>query len=210
MMTWDRASGTGAVVAAWGGFALAVTGWLSAAHIKSGEITIASLGQNQVMLSGNLIAILSSGFIHVVWSIFVDNEKFDFATINEKILLVENDMSGLTEKEQDKEELAKAHVWISRRGYILALILAVIWPALSLPAKVFSKNYFAFWVLLAVVWGFGSALIIIALPLMESSEDMGKVLKGMKDAWCGTPPEPEEVVVSEKVKDIDDDLKESA
>jgi len=159
------------------------------------------------MLSGNLIAIVSSGIIHVFWSFFIDNEKFDFSTLNDKIKLVENDMSGLTAKEQDKEELAKAHTWVTRRGYVLALVLAVIWPALSLPAKTFSKNYFAFWVLLAVVWGFGSALVIIALPLMESSEDMAKVIMGIKHALFGTKPEPE----PEPAKEVEvEGMKEAA
>ena len=107
---------------------------------------------------------------------------------------------------QDKEELAKAHIWVTRRGYVLALVLAVIWPALSLPAKTFSKNYFAFWVLLAVVWGFGSALIIIALPLMESSDEMAKVFTGIKHAMFGTEPEPED----EPVKEVDDAVMKEA
>jgi urea-proton symporter len=47
MMTWDKASGTGATLAAWTGLVLAVTGWLSAAHIQSGSITVANLGTNE-------------------------------------------------------------------------------------------------------------------------------------------------------------------
>merc|ERR1719253_468645 len=61
MMTWDKASGKGAVIAAWSGLCLAVAGWLIGAKIQSDEISVATLGTNEVMLSGNLIAILSSG-----------------------------------------------------------------------------------------------------------------------------------------------------
>merc|ERR1739844_781882 len=64
LMTWDKASGKGAVIAAWGGFVLAITGWLIGAAVQSGSISIATLGSNEVMLSGNLIAIRSSGIIH--------------------------------------------------------------------------------------------------------------------------------------------------
>merc|ERR1712045_841808 len=53
LMTWDKAFGKGAVIAAWGGFVLAITGWLIAAAIESKEITISTLGSNRVMLSGN-------------------------------------------------------------------------------------------------------------------------------------------------------------
>jgi len=192
MMTWDKASGKGAVIAAWGGFVLAVSGWLIAAKVESGEVTIATLGSNAVMLSGNLIAILSSGLIHFVISM-MEGETYDFSTLNDKIKLVENDMSGLTEAEQDTEELEAARKWITRRGYVLTIVLVLIWPLLSIPAKVFSKDYFAFWVLLSIVWGFGAAVVITVLPLLESSEEIGAVLSGImgkKD----TPAEPKEEV----------------
>ena len=52
MMTWSKASGTGAVIAAWSGLILAVTGWLIAAKVQSGSISIDNLGTNEVMLSG--------------------------------------------------------------------------------------------------------------------------------------------------------------
>merc|ERR1712127_730824 len=44
LMTWKDASGKGAVFAAWGGFILAITGWLIAASIQSGSVSIATLG----------------------------------------------------------------------------------------------------------------------------------------------------------------------
>ena len=78
MMTWTNASGTGAVIAAWSGLVLALIGWICGAKIQGGEVTIDTLGTNEVMLSGNLIAILSSGFIHGFYSIFVDPKDYDF------------------------------------------------------------------------------------------------------------------------------------
>jgi urea-proton symporter len=47
MMTWKKASGTGAMIAAWAGLVFAVVGWLSAAQVQSGTITIDSLGTNE-------------------------------------------------------------------------------------------------------------------------------------------------------------------
>jgi len=204
MMTWDKASGKGAVIAAWGGFILAVSGWLIAAKVESGVVTVATLGSNAVMLSGNLIAILSSGLIHVVYSIFIDGEVFDFSTLNDKIKLVENDLSGLTEAEQDVEELAKAKKWITRRGYVLTIVLVIIWPLLSVPARVFSEDYFAFWVLISIVWGFGAAVIITVLPILESSEEIGKILTGIMNKITGGPkeePKEEPEPVAEEPKE---------
>mmetsp|Transcript_24090 Transcript_24090/g.32035 ORF Transcript_24090/g.32035 Transcript_24090/m.32035 type:complete len:698 (+) Transcript_24090:109-2202(+) len=179
MMTWSKASGKGAVIAAWSGLILAVIGWLSGAQAQSGKISVATLGTNEVMLSGNLIAILSSGLIHYVYSKFIDPQEYDFAELDKSITLVEHDMSGLGAEQQDPVELRRAHRWITRRGYILTIMLVVVWPLLSIPAGVFTESYFAFWVLVAIAWGFGAAITITFLPLMESSEEILEVLSGM-------------------------------
>jgi len=179
MMTWSKASGKGAIIAAWSGLVLAIIGWLSGAKIQSGEVTVSTLGTNEVMLSGNLIAILSSGLIHYVYSKFIDPQDYDFAELDKNITLVENDMSGLGAEQQDPTELRRAYRWITRRGYILTLILIVVWPLLSIPAGVFTESYFAFWVLVAIAWGFGAAITITFMPIMESSEEIMDVLSGM-------------------------------
>jgi len=179
LMTWSKASGTGAVLAAWGGLILALTGWIVAAQIQSGTITVASLGSNEVMLSGNLIAILSSGIIHYVYSKFIDPQDYDFSELNSKLTLVEDDGRGLTAEEQDATMLRRAERWITRRGYILTFVLVIVWPLLSVPAGVFTKTYFSFWVLVAIAWGFGAAIIITFLPLIESAEEISTALSGL-------------------------------
>jgi hypothetical protein len=185
-MTWKKASGTGAVIAAWGGLILAVMGWLLAAKFQSNEISIASLGKNEVMLAGNLIAILSSAFIHWAYSAFVDPQDFDFDTLNDRIRLVEDDRRGLTSVEQDPELLARTERWITRRGFLLSIVLVVIWPLLSIPAGVFSQTYFAFWVLVSLVWGFSAAIVATVLPWIESSDDINRVMGGFW-TWLRSP-----------------------
>jgi hypothetical protein len=210
LMTWDKASGTGAVMAAWGGLILALIGWLVGAKVQSDEVTVSTLGTNEVMLSGNLIAILSSGLIHYVYSKFIDPQDFDFSTLDDNISLVEEDKRGLGEIEQDAVMLRRAERWIKRRGYILTLVLVIIWPLLSVPAGTFTKSYFAFWVLVAIAWGFGSAIIITFLPLVESSEEIATALSGMmyfvmgKEAPRAEDPNLEEQEVKELAEDSDE------
>jgi hypothetical protein len=50
---------------------------------------------------------------------------------------------------------------------------------LSIPAGKFTKDYFAFWVLVAIAWGFGAAIIITFLPLLESSTELSGVAMGL-------------------------------
>ena len=179
LMKWSKASGTGAVVAAWSGLVLAVIAWMVTAQVREGEITIDTLGTNEAMLTGNLVAIFSSALIHFIYSIAIDPQDFDFSILDEKITLVEDDDRGLTPEDQDPVMLQEAETWIARRGYLLTLILIVVWPLLSIPAGKFTKQYFAFWVFVAIAWGFGAAIVITILPLLESSEDISNVFHGM-------------------------------
>ena len=176
MMTWKDASATGAVCAALGGSVCSVTTWMITASIQSGSISIDTLGTNEAMLAGNVVALTSSAIIHYVMS-KMNPQDFDWKMMNEGLILVEQDMSGLDE--DNSEELKEASIWIKKRGYLLSFILIVVWPLASIPAGVFSKSYFALWVLLAVMWGFGSALTISILPIYESWDDITTVLCGM-------------------------------
>jgi len=230
LMTWSKASGKGAVIAAISGLCLALIAWLIGAGAQSGGvISVATLGTNEVMLAGNLVAILSSGLIHYWYSTQKDPQDFDFSTLDDKIQLVEQDDRGLTADEQNATMLRRAERWIIRRGYILTFILIIVWPVLSVPAGKFTKSYFSFWVLVAIGWGFGSAIIITFLPLIESSEDILTALSGLyyfilqKEAPHATDPnlvEQEEMEAKElkeespiekvpsteaqKVKDLDE------
>jgi len=125
-----------------------------------------------------LVAILSSGLIHFVYSMIFPQD-FDFETLDSNIKLVEDDSSGLSEEDKDPKMLADAYKWITTRGWILTIVLVVIWPLLSIPAGKFTKDYFAFWVLIAIAWGFGAAIIITFLPILESSEELSSVILGM-------------------------------
>lgn len=179
MMTWSKASGTGAIIAAWGGLCLALIAWLVGAKIQGGSVSVATLGTNEVMLSGNLVAIFSSAIIHYVYSKCIDPQDYDFAELDTHIELVEDDTSGLEPEQQDPEQLQAAYVWITRRGYVLTFLLIILWPLLSVPAGVFSQAYFAFWVLVAIAWGFGAALAISIIPLVESKDEIYGILNGI-------------------------------
>merc|ERR1739846_276917 len=190
MMTWEKANGTGAIIAAWGGFGMALISWFVAASIQSGSISVDTLGTNEVMLTGNLFAIFSSGIIHFVYSMMKPQENFTFAELNDRIKLVENDLSGLEEEDKDPELLAKASKWISIRGWALTIVLVVLWPLLSIPAGKFTQSYFAFWVLISVAWGFGASIVLTFLPLFEAQEELGTVLGGM---FCCSKEEVKQV-----------------
>ena len=180
LLTWPKASGTGAVLAAWIGLFLGLLAWCMAAKIENGTIDVDTLGTNAAMLTGNLVSILSSASIHWFYSVFIDPHKdSDFTKIDRSIRLVENDTRGLSDKEIDPKVIKNSELWVNRRAYLLTFVLIVVWPVLTIPAGVFSKSYFAFWVMIATAWGFSAAIAITLLPLTESWDTIDQIVNGV-------------------------------
>jgi hypothetical protein len=50
----------------------------------------------------------------------------------------------------------KIMLWV---GWGLTFVLLVAWPLLALPAGVFSKSYYTFWVILSIIWGFAATVV---------------------------------------------------
>lgn len=170
MLMWKKANAVGAIVGAWGGMVLAVITWLVVASVQSGEITVDTLGKLEPNLAGNLVAILSSGLIHVILSL-LKPQDYDFESMGE-IKMLEDDQSGLDPEDYSDKFLDEAKAWISKWGCGFTILMVVIWPVLSLPAGVFSKDYWSMWVLISIAWSFAATFVIVTLPLYESRDNI--------------------------------------
>jgi len=186
LLMWKDANAVGAVVGAWGGMALAVCTWLIVASAQSGEITVDTLGKLEPNLAGNIVAIVSSGLIHVVFSL-AKPQNYDFKSMGE-IKMLENDQSGLAEEDYQESVLASAKVWIQKWGWAFTIIMVIIWPLLSLPAGVFSKDYWSMWVFISIAWSFVATFVIIWLPLYESADTFKGIFVAM--TGMGSKAEP--------------------
>jgi Na+/proline symporter len=182
LLLWKDANAIGAILGAWIGLILAIVTWcIHAGSMGMGGITVESLGTLDACLTGNLVAICSSGLIHTVLSL-MSPQKFDFTTFDEKIVMCEaedTDLKSLEDEDYGPEKLAEAKSWIMKWGITLTVVLFIIWPLLSIPAGVFTKDYFAFWIFIALAWGFIATATIIILPLYEAKDSILNVLSGM-------------------------------
>jgi len=174
LLMWKDANAIGAVVGAWGGMIMAVTTWICVAAAQSGEVTVDTLGKLEPNLAGNIVAIVSSGLIHVVLSL-IWPQNYDFASMRE-IKMLEDDRSGLDEADYDDSVLDTAKAWVQKWGWGFTVIMVVIWPVLSIPAGVFSRDYWAMWVFISLAWAFVASFVIISLPLYEARDTFYGVL----------------------------------
>ncbi|CAH8390301.1 unnamed protein product [Eruca vesicaria subsp. sativa] len=181
MLLWRKANAFGAILGSISGCVLGIITWLSTAKIQYGRVDLDTTGRNAPMLAGNLVAILTGGLIHAVCSL-VQPQNYDWSTTRE-IKLVEDGVSGdvndVPLEELRDEKLKRAKAWIVRWGLVFTLLIVVIWPVLSLPARVFSRGYFWFWAIVAIAWGTIGSIVIVGLPLIESWGTIKSVCMGL-------------------------------
>lgn len=178
VLTWDKANAEGAIAGAVGGLLAGIISWLVACNINHGAINVDLLGTNYPMLTGNLFAILTSGVIHIAYS-FVAPQNFDFSLINERISLIDDALPNLDDEETNPEMQLEARKWIMKWGLGFTIIMVIIWPVLSVPAGVFSKEYFGMWVAISIIWGFVATVVIVVLPVYESRAGIYCVISGL-------------------------------
>jgi len=177
-LTWSKATATAALISAFVGQAAGLISWFIAASIQGGEVTVDTLGTNEVMLTGNLFALVGSAFIMIpICLIWPDN--YDFSTTKTNITLVENDLTGLDPADYDDDKLAAARKWIEEYGYTFTFLIIIVWPCLALPAGVFPKGYFGFWVAISLIWGLVASIVIIGMPLVEGIPIARNIYYGM-------------------------------
>eukprot|EP00168_Porphyra_purpurea_P013937 TRINITY_DN392_c0_g2_i1.p2 TRINITY_DN392_c0_g2~~TRINITY_DN392_c0_g2_i1.p2 ORF type:complete len:319 (+),score=149.95 TRINITY_DN392_c0_g2_i1:52-957(+) len=164
-ISWAKCSGTGAIAGAVGGLVLAIASWLGYASTFDGGISIASTGRDEVMVVGNIVAILSSAVICAAVSL-AKPDDCDWSTTKSIALVDEDANAALTP--DDEAAIDRAMKMISAWGIGLALVLVVAWPLLTLPAGVFSKGYFTWWVILSIIWGLMATGAMVLLPVWES------------------------------------------
>lgn len=176
-LLWRKANSIGAILGVTIGCILGVITWVSVTKIEYGRVNLDTTGRNAPMLAGNLVSILSGGAIHGLCSFFWP-QNYEWDT-TKKISMVEKDKSELSSDEFEEEKLKKAKTWIVRWGLVFTAVIVILWPALSLPAGVFSLKYFTIWAIIAIAWGTIGSAIIIAMPVMESWKTIQSVLAGM-------------------------------
>ncbi|RWW70682.1 hypothetical protein BHE74_00021620, partial [Ensete ventricosum] len=177
MLLWRKANALGAILGTIIGCILGIVTWLAVTSIEYGRVNLETTGRNTPMLAGNLVAILTGGFVHVVCSILWP-QKYDWGT-TKQITLVEQVQSDLPDEEFKEEKLLRAKGWIVKWGIVFTAIIVILWPMLSLPAGKFSLGYFTFWAVVAIAWGTIASVVIIILPLTESWGTIVCVLNGM-------------------------------
>ncbi|KAH7430303.1 hypothetical protein KP509_09G092500 [Ceratopteris richardii] len=177
LLLWSKANAKGAIAGAFIGCAAGIITWLTVTKVEYGRVNLDTTGRNAPMLAGNLVSILVGGAIHAIFS-FISPQNFDWES-TKCLTVVEMDKSDVPLEEFNEDKLRNAKKWILKWGVGFTILIVVLWPVLSLPAKVFSKGYFTFWAVISILWGTIGSIVIIFLPLYESWETLYLVTVGI-------------------------------
>eukprot|EP01134_Creolimax_fragrantissima_P003171 CFRG3171T1 len=175
-ITWSGCTATGAVAGAGTGLVSALIVWLVYAKVGYGSISIDTLGEDYVMLAANLVAIFVSGIVCTAVSLIWREDSCDWENTTMKIPLVERDLIGTVYTDKQTQEMNLISRRILYFGFGLTIVLVILWPVLTIPAGVFSKGYWKFWVTLSILWGVVATILMVCLPVYEARQSILAVL----------------------------------
>ncbi|XP_064641869.1 uncharacterized protein LOC135496466 [Lineus longissimus] len=191
-MFWTRLNSVGMVSGAVAGIFLGIVAWLAKSAMNSGglsgDVFVKNTGDSLSMLTGNLVAIFSSGIITVIVT-FLTNRSYNkhmLTEIWENTRDIDNPLSPWTElyaRElkvtgghhlDNRPSLAEVEETFKNAKYIayvgaalITFVLVVLWPCCMLTIDVMTQSQFSQWVYFSVGWTFIAALFITVMPLMN-------------------------------------------
>ena len=193
-LTNSRVSAKAAIAAAWAGCISGYVAWICTCAGLGDPLDRFGLGTLSSMLAGNVFSIGISWFICMGQALAAPDD-YDWQSLKE-IALLDDDQSGLDAEDLSEEKLVPALDWIKRVGWSTTFVLIVLWPALSTPAGVFTKTYFAFWIFVVIAWGFFASVIIVGLPIYESFGEITVIARALTGLGGGASKD--EIALSER------------
>jgi len=170
----DKLDSAFAILGAVGGGVIAIVTWLVYASSLEGGLIFDNTANLYAQLYGGLVALLASMLICCVgmvvkpmnfdWQILLDGIKLVGGDGGENCKVLGDDADGTP------EALLAAKKWIFKVGWTLSIFLVVAWPLACVPMGAFGKSTFQMWTGVALMWGYVASLVIVILPVYESSD----------------------------------------
>jgi len=181
-VVWKKTNSFAATSAAIIGLACGVLAWICSANILYGYVSIISTGQIIPLLIGNIVSISTGAAIVLIGSL-IKPDNFNFDTMKQKILVVDDKIRSIIQHDTDEKVLKSASRLSYRYGIGLTLILVIVWPLpFYFSGYVFSLEMYQIWIYIAVSWAIGAAAWIVLLPLIEARHGIYEAVKKISTA----------------------------
>ncbi|KKA26285.1 hypothetical protein TD95_000082 [Thielaviopsis punctulata] len=178
------------------GLVCALTAWLVTAKKECGSLDIECTGSNNPMLAGNVTALLSPALFVPLLSYGFGLQNYDWKSMMairrgddhdmtaEADIRLEETVSGAPEpmSEFDAEQamLGRARKISVTVTIIMTLALLILWPMpMYGSAYIFSKKFFTGWVVVGIIWIFGSLFGVGIYPVIEGRHTLARTFRDM-------------------------------
>ncbi|AEO66748.1 uncharacterized protein THITE_2115106 [Thermothielavioides terrestris NRRL 8126] len=198
---WRRQSTLAAVVSPLLGLATGIAVWLGSAHALTGEVSVASTGQTLPCVYGTVASALSPALYSVVLSL-ARPANFDWADFRKERLAFDVPPSSSTSEGtglSDEEEAAQRESYKANKAkfkhwgkisaaWSLATFFGhwVLWPLpIYASGYVFSKTFFEAWVVVSIIWVWGTMLVAGFFPIIDGRAQIMQVWRGLWGSSTG-------------------------
>ncbi|OMP85122.1 putative urea active transporter 1 [Diplodia seriata] len=185
----SRAAAVGAPVL---GMATGIAVWLGTAYAFEGEIGIASTGATLPCLYGTVAATLAPLPYSLAITAVTGGQGWEWSAFGRERLAFEVEVGG-RDAELEREVLEggqgeEVKGRLKRWGRVAAVWAAatflghwVLWPLPMYAARyVFGEKFFAAWLVVAIVWLWGTLLVAGFYPLVDGRDQMVAVWRGLR------------------------------
>jgi hypothetical protein len=178
------------------GLACALIAWLVTAKKTCGKLDVDCTGSNNPMLAGNVMALLSPLIFTPLFTLIFGVAKYDWKSMMDIRKGDDHDLAAAAhidlelvpgERRESAAEEAEEQVKLLRASKIakittvvLTLALLILWPMpMYGSGYIFSKGFFTGWVVVGIIWIFGSILCVGVYPVWEGRKDLWYTFKAI-------------------------------
>lgn len=200
---WKRQNWIAAAASPVLGLICALIAWTVTCYSKfDGVLSVDTLGSDMPMLAGNVAALLSPVVFVPVLTFAFGADNYDWESMGAIKQADDVDPSAVPGKmesgdgaddddhnvaaitvsapEQYMAKLNRASRLAKWLTVFMAISFLVLWPMPMYGSSyVFSRRFFTGWVVVGIIWLFGSAIAVGLYPLWEGRRSMARVARGI-------------------------------
>ncbi|KAL5339111.1 Sodium:solute symporter family-domain-containing protein [Aspergillus crustosus] len=178
------------------GLAMSLIAWLVTTKTEYGVFTVETTGANYPMLAGNVAALLSPIVFSPALTYIFGPQNYDYESMRAIRKVDDSDVAAAahvdlelvpgehrTTSQEEEEEIKKLNkaAFMSRTltvGMVICFLL--LWPIpMYGSGYVFSKKFFTGWVVVGIIWLFGTAFGVVLFPLWEGRASIIRISRLM-------------------------------
>ncbi|KAA6415502.1 MAG: urea active transporter [Lasallia pustulata] len=201
-LLWSKQNMIAATLSPILGLTCSLIAWLVTAKKQYGNLSVQSTGNNNPMLAGNVVALLSPLIFVPVLTFAFGPQNYDYQSMLEirrgddrelaedakiDIELVPGE-GNTTESDLLAEQamLKRASFIAKTMTAVMTLCFLVLWPMpMYGTGYVFSKKFFTAWISVGIFWLFCSSVCVGLYPLYEGRHSMKQTFGGILDDLRG-------------------------